>query len=66
MKKAEIIIGYKTYMNLVKPLLKEQQVENLGCAKEMERGIRGIELAAAGHNVAVISSGDPESMVWLG
>ncbi len=58
-EEAEIIIGYKTYMNLVKPLLKEQQVEESGMRKEVERGIRAIELAAAGHNVAVISSGDP-------
>ena len=34
-------------MNLVKPLLKEQQVEESGMRKEMERGIRAIELAAA-------------------
>lgn len=56
---AEIVIGYKTYVNLVTPLLTHQRVESTGMKKEVERAERAVALARQGHRVAVISSGDP-------
>ncbi|HHW07449.1 MAG TPA: precorrin-3B C(17)-methyltransferase [Clostridia bacterium] len=56
---AEIVIGYKTYVNLVTPLLGHQQVESTGMKKEVARAQRAVELARQGYRVAVISSGDP-------
>ena len=55
---AEIIVGYKTYTHLVKAFTGDKQVIKTGMCKEIERCQAAIELAQAGHNVALISSGD--------
>ena len=57
-REAEIIVGYKTYTHLVKPLTGDKQVIKTGMCKEIERCQTAIDLALAGHNVALISSGD--------
>lgn len=58
----DAIVGYKTYLNLVKTFLKERiqdkQVITSGMRHEVERAVRAIELAEQGMKVAVISSGD--------
>ncbi|OAT27000.1 cobalt-precorrin-3b C17-methyltransferase [Buttiauxella ferragutiae ATCC 51602] len=58
LQEAEIVVGYKTYTHLVKPLTGDKQVIKTGMCKEIERCQTAIELAKAGHNVALISSGD--------
>lgn len=58
LQEAEIVVGYKTYTHLVKPLTGDKQVIKTGMCKEIERCKTAIELAQAGHNVALISSGD--------
>ena len=58
LQEAEIVVGYKTYTHLVKPLTGDKQVIKTGMCKEIERCQTAIELAQAGHNVALISSGD--------
>ena len=55
---AEIVVGYKTYTHLVKAFTGDKQVIKTGMCKEIERCQAAIELAQAGHNVALISSGD--------
>ncbi|MCG8706854.1 precorrin-3B C(17)-methyltransferase [Brenneria sp. 4F2] len=55
---ADIVVGYKTYTHLVKPLTGDKQVIKTGMCKEIERCQTAIDLALAGHNVALISSGD--------
>ncbi|MEC5342022.1 precorrin-3B C(17)-methyltransferase [Brenneria populi] len=55
---ADIVVGYKTYTHLVKPLTGDKQVIKTGMCKEIERCQTAIDLAQAGHNVALISSGD--------
>ena len=55
---AEIVVGYKTYTHLVKAFTGDKQVIKTGMCKEIERCRAAIELAQAGHNVALISSGD--------
>ncbi|MGE4752623.1 precorrin-3B C(17)-methyltransferase [Yersinia enterocolitica] len=55
---AEIIVGYKTYTHLVKSMTLDKQVIKTGMCKEIERCQAAIDLALAGHNVALISSGD--------
>lgn len=59
LQEAEIVIGYKTYVNLIANLLQHQQVESSGMRKEVDRANRAVELAREGYNVAVVSSGDP-------
>ncbi|MEW7314412.1 precorrin-3B C(17)-methyltransferase [Buttiauxella gaviniae] len=58
LQEAEIVVGYKTYTHLVKPLTGDKQVIKTGMCREIERCQTAIELAQAGHNVALISSGD--------
>jgi precorrin-3B C17-methyltransferase len=56
---AEVVVGYKKYVQLVEPLLAGKQVISSGMKKEMARAEAALEMAAAGKHVAVISSGDP-------
>jgi len=56
---AKYVVGYKTYVKLIKPLLSEhQQVVATGMRGEVERCQEAIRLAGNGEVVAVISSGD--------
>lgn len=57
-REAEIVVGYKTYTHLVKSLTGDKQVIKTGMCKEIERCQTAIDLAMAGHKVALISSGD--------
>ena len=55
---AEIIAGYKTYLNLTENLLAEKKIIATGMMQEIERAKISVEEAQKGFNVAVISSGD--------
>ncbi len=56
---ADVVIGYKLYVDLIKPLLRPGQiVEALPITQERQRAERAIELANQGFTIAVISSGD--------
>lgn len=55
---ADIIVGYKTYTHLVKPLIKDKEVIKTGMCKEIERCLVAIELAEQGKKVAMVCSGD--------
>jgi cobalt-precorrin 5A hydrolase/precorrin-3B C17-methyltransferase len=52
-------VGYKTYLNLVEPLRKNQQRHESDNRVEIERAKSALDLAATGRSVAVVSSGDP-------
>ncbi|MGB3299997.1 MAG: precorrin-3B C(17)-methyltransferase [Phormidesmis sp.] len=56
---ADVVIGYKLYIDLIRPLLQPGQiVEGLPITQEKQRAERAIELANSGLRVTVISSGD--------
>jgi cobalt-precorrin 5A hydrolase / precorrin-3B C17-methyltransferase len=56
---ADVVIGYRTYVDLVRPLLApHQQVIAGPMRQEMPRAEQALDMAAAGRRVAVISSGD--------
>ncbi|MEL6260802.1 MAG: precorrin-3B C(17)-methyltransferase [Cyanobacteria bacterium J06626_6] len=56
---ADVVIGYKLYVDLIRSLLRPGQiVEGLPITQERQRAERAIELAKWGLTVAVISSGD--------
>lgn len=58
-KASDTIIGYKTYVELIKDLLdSKQQIISTGMTEEVSRAQAAIKLAEAGHHVSVISSGD--------
>src|SRR5665648_669663 len=58
LNEAEFIVGYKTYIDLIKPLIIHQRIVATGRRQEIERCREAIRLATQGHSVAVISSGD--------
>ena len=59
LKEVDVIVGYKTYLNLISDLIKEkQETYHSGMRQEKERAEKAIELAKKGKKVAIISSGD--------
>jgi len=57
-KKSSSVVGYKTYINLIKDLLGDKKVYSNGMRKEVDRCKKAIELAETGEDVSVVSSGD--------
>lgn len=58
-KESEIIIGYKTYIELIGDLVEGKEVISSGMTKEVERCQMAIDMAAEGRYVVIVSSGDP-------
>ena len=58
-KSSDCIIGYKTYINLIKDLIEGKEVINSGMRAEVDRASHAIQKAEAGKVVSIISSGDP-------
>lgn len=54
----EFIVGYKTYINLIRPFLTHQEIVATGMRQEIDRCREAIRLVNEGHRVAIISSGD--------
>ena len=60
LQEVEVIAGYSTYMELVEPLLEDDQERIVsGMGQEKKRAGKAIARAEEGSSVAVISSGDP-------
>lgn len=57
-KKSDVIVGYKTYIDLIKDLINEKEVVSNGMKQEIDRVKKAIEISKTGKIVAVISSGD--------
>ena len=55
---SEVIVGYKTYINLITEFIGDKEVVQNGMRKEIERCKQAIEIAKTDKTVAVISSGD--------
>jgi precorrin-3B C17-methyltransferase len=55
---AEVIVGYTTYVKLVRHLIAGKEVVRTGMTEEIGRARAAIERARAGAKVALISSGD--------
>lgn len=55
---ADVVVGYKTYMDLIAPLITTQERVSNGMRGEVARCKTAIEMARTGKTVAVISSGD--------
>lgn len=59
-EEAEVVIGYRTYIDLIRHLIGEhQELIDSGMTREVERSLLAIEHAQAGKKVIVVSSGDP-------
>jgi precorrin-3B C17-methyltransferase len=55
---AQVIMGYQTYIELVRPLLNDQEVVSTGMKAEVKRCQLALDQACAGQKVALVSSGD--------
>ncbi len=55
---SDVIIGYKTYIRLIKNLVAKKEVSAYGMREEIERAGYAIEKAKEGRKVAIISGGD--------
>lgn len=59
LENADVIIGYATYLDLIRDIAPHIPRESSGMHREIERARRAIELARADKRVAVVSGGDP-------
>ncbi|EFM12242.1 precorrin-3B C17-methyltransferase [Paenibacillus curdlanolyticus YK9] len=57
-EESEVIIGYNTYVDLIRGLLTDQEIVRTGMTEEVSRAQEAIRQAEMGKKVAVISSGD--------
>ena len=55
---ADIVTGYTTYVNMIKPYFPDKEYKATGMMKEVDRCKMAIEDAMQGKDVAMISSGD--------
>ncbi len=59
LKQAEVVVGYKTYMDLIDPeLIKGKETISTGMKAEIRRCLMAIEKALEGKDTTVVSSGD--------
>lgn len=56
---SDVIVGYGTYLDLIKGLLRDKEVVSTGMTHEADRCLKAVELAIDGKIVSVISGGDP-------
>jgi precorrin-3B C17-methyltransferase len=55
---AQVVVGYQTYIDLVRPLLTTQEVVATGMKAEVKRCQLALDRARDGQRVALVSSGD--------
>lgn len=55
---AQWIVGYKTYIDLIRPIISGKNIYENGMRGEVERIQKAVEISRTGHDVAIVSSGD--------
>jgi len=55
---SDTVVGYTTYIKLIRPLIAGQQVVSTGMKAEADRCKDAVRLASEGRRVALVSSGD--------
>jgi len=58
-EQANVIVGYGTYLDLIKELLQGKEVVSTGMTQEVDRCRKAIDIAREGKTVAIVSGGDP-------
>ncbi|MDA8163332.1 MAG: precorrin-3B C(17)-methyltransferase [Desulfobacteraceae bacterium] len=58
-KKSDVIIGYKTYLDLIKDLIPGREIISSDMTEEIERCKEAIKMAEDGRTVSIVSGGDP-------
>lgn len=57
-ERAQVVVGYNTYIELIHGLLKDKEVIGTAMMQEIDRCRMAVEAAAAGKETVVVSSGD--------
>ncbi|WP_342423752.1 precorrin-3B C(17)-methyltransferase [Paenibacillus sp. FSL E2-0178] len=58
LEESDAVIGYNTYVELIQPLLRHQEIVGTGMTEEVSRAQEAVRRAEDGQTIAVISSGD--------
>ena len=62
---ADVVVGYKTYLDLIKPLLTDKEIVSTGMTKEVERCREALRLAASRQDASPwCPAGMPGSTAW--
>jgi len=56
---SQVVVGYRTYLELIEDLLKDKEIISSGMRGEVDRAQKAVQKAQEGKTVAVVSSGDP-------
>jgi precorrin-3B C17-methyltransferase len=56
--RVDTIAGYRTYIELIRPLIADKEIISTGMTREIERAEAVLQAALAGKNCAIVSSGD--------
>ncbi|MDZ7596704.1 MAG: precorrin-3B C(17)-methyltransferase [Desulfobacterales bacterium] len=56
---AQVIVGYRTYIDLIAPMISGKEIVRTGMTQEVDRVSAAVDLARQGKTVALVSSGDP-------
>ncbi len=59
LERAQVVLGYRTYLEQVRPWLEGKELIASGMTRELDRAARALELAGRGRVVALVSGGDP-------
>ena len=65
LKDADVIVGYKTYIDLIKDLISDKEVLSSGMRREIDRCQDCLDLAEQGKTVTLVSSGDVYGMAGI-
>ncbi|MGB9679169.1 MAG: precorrin-3B C(17)-methyltransferase [Thermoanaerobacteraceae bacterium] len=58
LRECEVIVGYTTYINLIKSIILDKKIITSGMRDEVKRCRQALNLASQGKKVCIISSGD--------
>ena len=56
---ADVVVGYRTYLDLIQDLLQGKTVISSSMLQEVDRCMKAFELAESGQRVVMVSGGDP-------
>lgn len=59
LRNADAVVGYETYLDLIRPLIADKHVLTTGMTGEIERCRAAIDLARKGQHIVLVSGGDP-------
>lgn len=58
LQEADVIVGYKTYIDIIADLVQDKEVMSSGMRREIDRCEKALELAEDNKTVCLVSSGD--------